>query len=190
METIRKYDTLSTYISLAKKTIAKFAPKFYKNLTHEMLSNDDAISDVANAIMTADWKYDNERTGKTTGQSKTRYSYRNQCAIWAIKTYVTNKYKKTNKNNISYDPDMHSHINSYETNPLEIMIDEESEVIQKECIEKILSSNLLSDKQKEHINLYYFENMTLADIGKRYGVTREAIRQSLLKGINQIKSYV
>jgi RNA polymerase sigma factor (sigma-70 family) len=70
------------------------------------------------------------------------------------------------------------------------MIDEESEVIQKECIEKILSSNLLSDKQKEHINLYYFENMTLADIGKRYGVTREAIRQSLLKGINQIKSYV
>lgn len=190
METESQYDSLSTYISLAKKTISKFAPKFYKNLSHEMLSNDDAVADVAHAIMVADWKYDNGRVGKTTGQSKTKYSYRNQCAIWAIKTYISSKYKKNNKGSTSYEPDLHAHINSYEDNPLDILIDNESDSIQKECIKNILSSNILSDKQKEHINLYYFENMTLADIGKKYGVTREAIRQSLLKGISQIKSYV
>lgn len=190
METQTQYDSLSTYISLAKKTISKFAPKFYKTLSHEMLSNDDAISDVANAIMVADWKYDNQRVGKTTGQGKTKYSYRNQCAIWAIKTYISSKYKKNSKGSTSYEPDLHAHINSYDHNPLDILVNQESEHIQKECINNILSSDILSEKQKEHIRLYYFENMTLADIGKKYGVTREAIRQSLLKGISQIKSYV
>ena len=97
MENIKEYDSLSTYISLAKKTISKFAPKFYKTLSHDMLANDDAVADVAHAIMVADWKYDNDRVGKTTGQKKTKYSYRNQCAIWAIKTYITSKYKKNNK---------------------------------------------------------------------------------------------
>lgn len=186
----KKYESLSVYISLAKKTISKFAPKFYKSLAYEMLSNEDAVADVANAIMTADWKYDQDRTGKISGQKKTKYSYRNQCAIWAIKTYISSKYKKNNKKNIQYDNDLHSNYCAYESNPLEMMILEESDSIKNECLSTILSSDILSDKQKEHIKLYYFSNMTLAEIGNKYGVTREAIRQSLLKGINQIKQYV
>lgn len=189
MENIKEYDTLSTYMSIAKRMISKFAPKFYKTLAYEMLNDEDALSDVANAIMTADWKYDSERTGKITGQKKTKYSYRNQCAIWAIKTYVSQKYKSASKNITSYDPDIHI-ITKAESGPLDILIEEENNHIRTDCIEKILSSDILSNKQKEHIRLYYFENLTLSEIGKKYGVTREAIRQSLLKGIQQIKSYV
>lgn len=191
MENAKHYDSLYTYINLAKKTISKFAPKFYKSLAYEMLSDDDAVSDVANAIMTADWKYDKDRTGKISGQKKTKYSYRNQCAIWAIKTYVTHKYKNGLKANISYDPDIHAQPNDEDKeNPLSLLLKKESELIKSHCIQEILTSNLLSNKQKEHIKLYYFENLTLSQIGKKYGVTREAIRQSLLKGINQIKQYV
>ena len=54
----KKFDSLDSYIQLAKKTISKFAPKFYNGLAAEMLSNEDAISDIATAIMSADWKFE------------------------------------------------------------------------------------------------------------------------------------
>ena len=98
-----KYCSMSEYVSLAKKTINKFAPQFYNGLNKEMLNNEDAISDVATAIMYADWRYDPNREG-SSGMKKTLYSYRNQCAIWAIQTYITNKYKKTKtQENMSLD---------------------------------------------------------------------------------------
>lgn len=186
----KEYESLQTYITLAKKMISKFAPKFYKALAYEMLSNEDAISDVANAIMTADWKFDSNRIGKTTGQQKTKYSYRNQCAIWAIKSYISAKYKKSTKNNISYDNTLFADLDKSSADPLDILIEEESEYLKKHYISQILESNILTEKQKEQIKLYYFSGMTLSEIGKLYGVTREAIRQNLIKGIEAIKSYV
>ena len=57
-------------------------------------------------------------------------------------------------------------------------------------IRKLLSSDILSDKQRNQIYKYYFEEKTLLQIGKEYGVTREAIRQNIQKGINKIKEYV
>ena len=95
------FENLDTYIKLAKKTISKFAPSFYNGLSKEMLQSSDAVSDVATAIMEADWNFDPDRTGKT-GQKKTLYSYRNQCALWAIKTYVSNKYKKRKSMSLDY----------------------------------------------------------------------------------------
>lgn len=187
MET--QFDSLSTYVTLAKKMISKFAPKFYKALAYEMLSNEDAISDVANAIMTADWKFDQNRVGKITGQQKTKYSYRNQCAIWAIKSYISAKYKKSSRN-YSYDNMLFVDSDNNSNNPLDLLIETESEQLKKEYIEEILNSDILTDKQKEQIQLYYYQGLTLSEIGKRYGVTREAIRQNLLKGIKNIQSYV
>lgn len=187
MET--QFDSLATYMTLAKKMISKFAPKFYKALAYEMLSNEDAISDVANAIMTADWKFDQNRVGKITGQQKTKYSYRNQCAIWAIKSYISAKYKKSSRN-YSYDNIMFADSDNNTNNPLENLIEVESEQLKKQYINQILDSDILTEKQKEQIKLYYFQGLTLSEIGKKYGVTREAIRQNLLKGIKSIQSYV
>lgn len=183
-----QYESLSTYITLAKKMISKFAPKFYKTLAYEMLSNEDAISDVATAIMNADWKFDENRVGKDTGLKKTKYSYRNQCAIWAIKTYVSSKYKKSKP--VNYDVELQLDTSSDSDNPLDILIEKENTNVIKECISQILNSDLLTEKQKDQIQMYYFQDMTLSEIGQKYGVTREAIRQNLLKGIEQIKSYV
>ena len=52
MET--KLDSLSEYITMAKKIISKFAPGFYSGLRKELLSNEDAIADIASAIMVGD----------------------------------------------------------------------------------------------------------------------------------------
>jgi RNA polymerase sigma factor (sigma-70 family) len=191
----KTFDSLSTYISLAKKTISKFAPKFYQGLSKEMLSNDEAVSEVAMAIMYADWRFDPNRSGKT-GLKKTIYSYRNQCAIWAIKTYVTNKYKKP-KNlslNITGSDDTDSELynsipDKSSQQPIDIMIAKESKEILNDSIKTLLEHPVLSDKQKDQIKLYYFENKTLTEIGKIYNVSREAIRQNIKRSLDIIRKY-
>lgn len=192
----KQFESLNTYVMLAKKVISKFAPTFYNGLQKELLSSEDAISDIASALMTADWKWDKDRKG-FNGQSKTRYSYRNQCGLWAIKTYVTNKYKKKNKklsiDNITND-DMKTFAVNIKDNslcdPAEILSQKEENENLSKTIGSLLDSPILSEKQKSQIYKYYFEDKTLMQIGEEYGVTREAIRQNIQKGLNKIREYV
>lgn len=192
----QEFESLSTYITLAKKIISKFAPSFYSSLRQELLSNEDAIADIASAIMVGDWKWDKDRTG-FEGKKKTRYSYRNQCGIWAIKTYITNKYKKQN-NHLSlentsseFDTTFSEHIaDKEEYDPSTIAENKEYHENLKNNIDDILYSGLITEKQAEQIKQYYFEDKTLSEIGSDYGVTREAIRQNIQKGLSKIKQYV
>lgn len=190
----KQFDSLDTYICLAKKIISKFGPKFYNGLSSEMLKNPDAVSEVATAIMYADWRFDPDRKGKS-GQQKTIYSYRNQCALWAIKTYITSKYKKRKDISLDFDNDSESTkmsntiIDHKNPCPLSILIDKEEKDNIRSDIEQILNSNLLSDKQKEQIKMYYFEDKTLSAIGKKFGVSREAVRQNIKRAIELIKEY-
>jgi RNA polymerase sigma factor (sigma-70 family) len=195
-----QFDSLATYISLAKKTINKFAPKFYNGLNKEMLSNEEAVSDVATAIMYADWRFDPNRPGKN-GDKKTLYSYRNQCAIWAIKTYITQKYKGNNKKIKIHSLDNHiknsqDNSNGYDItenkadlDPLDILIDQEHKYIMSTDIHNLLDSGIISKKQKDQLIMYYFEDMTLSQIGKQYDVSREAVRQNIKRAIQIIQNH-
>jgi len=193
----QEFDNLGTYLGLAKKTISKFAPQFYPGLRIELLNNDDAISDIAYAIMQADWKWDSTRTGHE-GRTKSKYSYRNQCAIWAIKTYISQKYKKKNNNlsldTVITDDEGNTFAQSLHDNaandPYIIVSEKEQSDNLKTIIHRLISSDLLTDKQRKQIKMYYFEDKTLLEIGKEFGVTREAIRQNIQKGINRIRAYV
>jgi RNA polymerase sigma factor (sigma-70 family) len=190
----KQFDSLDTYISLAKKTISKFGPKFYNGLSSEMLKNPDAISDVATAIMYADWRYDPERKGES-GQQKTIYSYRNQCALWAIKTYVTAKYKKRKDISLDFDNDQESSsLNSTIVDhknpcPVSLLIEKEESENLKDNIQNLLDTEILSDKQRQQIRMYYFDNETLSSIGKKFGVSREAVRQNIKRGLDLIRQY-
>lgn len=189
----KQFEPLSFYINLAKKTISKFAPKFYNGLSTEMLKNEEAISDIATALMYADWRFDENRKGKT-GLQKTLYSYRNQCAIWAIKTYITNKYKATKVSSLDFELDNEKFLDSIiedkkNASPIEILIDKEYNQNLSFSIDLLLNNNLLSDKQKKQIHMYYFEDKTLSEIGQEFGVSREAIRQNIKRGLEIIKSY-
>lgn len=190
MET-KKFDSLSDYISLAKKTISKFGPRFYNGLSAEMLKNEEAISDVATALMYADWRFDDERVGKS-GQKKTIYSYRNQCAIWAIQTYVTAKYKNKKHASLDYQNNEDQKFDAMipdhkQKNPLDTLIEQESTENLSQDIQSLLNHSGLSDKQKDQIKMYYFEDQTLSQIGKVYGVSREAVRQNIKRGLELIK---
>jgi RNA polymerase sigma factor (sigma-70 family) len=189
----KNFEPLSFYINLAKKTISKFASRFYNGLSIEMLKNEDAVSDIATALMYADWRYDENRTGKT-GLKKTLYSYRNQCAIWAIQTYVTNKYKTTKVSSLDFEFDDEKFLDSIiedkkSQSALDLLIEEEYKKNLSSSIDDLLSNNLLSEKQKEQIQMYYFEEKTLSEIGEVFGVSREAVRQNIKRGLDIIKSY-
>ena len=187
----KQFDSLDTYIALAKKTISKFAPKFYNGLAADMLSNEDAISDIAFALMQADWKFDGERVGKT-GLKKTQYSYRNQCVIWAIKTYVTHKYKRKVKSSLDHeigDKDTLSQTIADDRimDPLDTIIQHEERENLKQNVADLLDSDILNDKQRQQIKMYYYDNKTLSQIGCHFGVSREAIRQNIKRGIHNIR---
>ena len=190
----QKFESLTQYLLLAKKTISKFGPKFYNGLSNEMLKNPDAVSDVATAIMSADWKFDPDRVGKS-GEKKTLYSYRNQCALWAIKSYVSNKYKKKKSMSLDFEIDTDSQKlrasikDERARDPLDILIENESTENLTTTTDDLLNSNLLTDKQRDQIRMYYFEDQTLGEIGKTYNVSREAIRQNIKRAIEIIKSY-
>ena len=190
-----KFDDLKTYILLAKKAISKFGPKFYNGLSMKMLKDEDAISSVANAMMMADWRWDDTRLG-LNGAKKTKYSYRNQCALWAIKTYVSKEHKHSKKTKaysldyMSDDNDSGFHSLSADTKcqqPDDIAIKTEESKNLTSLIEQLLSLNSLSEKQKDYIKLYYFDSYTFDQIGKKYGITREAVRQGLNKALDIIR---
>ena len=194
---MEKFENLSVYLGLAKKTISKFAPQFYPGLRMELLNNDDAVSDIAHAIMQADWKWDANRKGHE-GKTKSKYSYRNQCAIWAIKTYISQKYKKKNSSlsldTVITDDEGNTFAQSLHDNssndPYILVSEKEQSDNLKTIINRLISSDLLTDKQRQQIRMYYFEDKTLLEIGNTFGVTREAIRQNIQKGINRIRAYV
>lgn len=192
--------TLKEYLTLAKKAISKFANNFYDSLSKKMLKDEDAISLVANAIMMADWRWD-ENYQNQQGTKKTKYSYRNQCALWAIQTYISKEYKKNKKfdkvfsldssvdNNDDLSTGQFIKDNNSKT-PVSIVIEQESTDNTKQLVDNILSLECISDRQKDYIKLYYLESQTFESIGKKYGITREAVRQGLNKAIEKIRSTV
>ncbi len=48
---------------------------------------------------------------------------------------------------------------------------------------------LLSAKQAKYIDLYYFEDMSLAEIAKLYNVSRAAIHDAIHTAVNEITKY-
>jgi RNA polymerase sigma factor (sigma-70 family) len=193
-----KFDSLYEYILLAKKSISKFSNQFYQGLANKMLKDEDAISSVANAIMMADWRWDQDYKN-TKGTKKTKYSYRNQCALWAIQTYISKNHNKNKKFKKVYSLDHVLESDDDSSTPHSFIEDSkmfspDQEIINKEdkeqldlLINNLLGIDCLTARQKDYIRLYYFESYTFDKIGKKYGITREAVRQGLNKAINIIK---
>lgn len=192
-----EFDSLKNYMTMAKKTISKFANKIYTGLAQKMLKDEDAISAVANAIMMADWRWD-ENYQNTKGTKKNKYSYRNQCALWAIQTYASKNSKRPKNVNkiysLNYSIDSDDPFDAYHLtedlsteSPEDILLELENKKVLSDLINNLLSLECLTDRQKDYIRLYYFEEYTFEKIGKKYGITREAVRQGLNKAISLIR---
>lgn len=178
-----EFDTLVEYYSVAKKTISKLGRRYYPSLVKEMLNNEDAISTVASAIMTADWKWDANKKGKISGLSKTKYSFRNQYVIWALKDYISAKYNKNHKQEKLIEYTKNNKINEFSSDPADMYEEKEERAA---LINKINSCGMTT-LQKNQLIEYYLNERTYEEIGLEYGVTREAVRLNVKKGLEKLK---
>ncbi|QGS52209.1 YlxM family DNA-binding protein [Spiroplasma tabanidicola] len=48
---------------------------------------------------------------------------------------------------------------------------------------------LLTEKQKEYFELYYFEDLTFQEIGEQLGISKNAVFDSINKTINNLKDF-
>ena len=71
--------------------------------------------------------------------------------------------------------------------PLDNVIQAEKTELESQLVQDIFDSNLLTENQKEKLKLYYLDGLSLAQIGKQFGVTREAIRQNIKNSIGRIQ---
>ena len=49
--------------------------------------------------------------------------------------------------------------------------------------------NLLSDKQREYLIKHFEEDLSLTEIAKNNGISRQAVYDNIRRGINQLKEY-
>jgi len=49
------------------------------------------------------------------------------------------------------------------------------------------AENILTGRQRECFDLYYRDRWNMEDIGKKLGITRQAVSLHVIKGINEIK---
>jgi RNA polymerase sigma factor (sigma-70 family) len=70
-----------------------------------------------------------------------------------------------------------------EQDPLEGIIENEKTNLIHSHIQELINSDIINDKQRQQLKMYYFDDMTLNEIGKKFNVTREAVRQNIKKAI-------
>jgi RNA polymerase sigma factor (sigma-70 family) len=188
-------DTPQQYIELAKKIISYFGRK-YGDIAKKMLTSEDAISNVATAIMFADWRWNADYKNKQ-GTVRSKKAYRNQCGLWAIQGYISrtknntmSKVKTISMNHVAPGakkdfcdsiPDVRA------LSPIDKISNAEQEQAQSTLLNNILNSTSLSQREKEVIDMYYMRDMTLESIGKVFNVNRQRIHQNLHKGLSKLK---
>jgi len=170
------YCTLDEYILFAKKSIMRFASPVAKSL----LKNEDFISDIAHAIMMADWRWngDGDRVG-----------YRSKCAEWAIKINLTKLKKQNEKNKKNRLISLNYQINDDSGDVYNMIEDKRFSPKQDINVKGILENSCLTDLQKQYINMYYIEEKTLNEIAGEFNTTPQNINQTITRGIEKIKKF-
>lgn len=180
-------DNVYDYLTIAKKTINKFAPNAYKRT---LLSNEDCVSNIAHQIMMADWRWDKNYKSKE-GRTKTKYSYRNQCAIWSILSTIEKISKSKNNLSLSFaltedNFDLTDVLkDDKQKTPEDVLEDKERSYV----VSNILSDEeTLSEKQINYLKLYFIDGLTYEAIGKMHNnITREAVRQYIERAIKKVR---
>lgn len=58
----------------------------------------------------------------------------------------------------------------------------------EDVIKEVMTT--LNENQRNVITKYYFDEMTLGEIAKERGISRQAVQQTISSGINKIKKYL
>lgn len=154
--------TLKEYINLAKTLILNYGG----NYKHKLIMDENAIGEVAYALMIADQNYDSTKGMKES-------TWRIQNVIFKI-SHLIREIRK-NSNTISLD----SYIDFAQKEPIENNC---GEIIQK-------NNGILTQKQVDYLNLTYVDGFSQKEIAKQKGVTKQAVSFSLKRATRRLQKY-
>jgi len=166
--------SLKDYLEIAQRCIGSFAPS---NIACRMLHDEDAISYVAEHLMYAACTW-NPSGGKTLR------SYLNQGAIWAVRSWSI-KYGKAFKKQLKslnaasgYNDEtmwFNNVVDKKTRTPMEIACETETIDMIKRCG--------LNERQLYCIERVYIDGLSMADVARTLGVSRQAVEQQVKRGL-------
>lgn len=176
----QEFLTLKEYLAVAKRALRYFLVRLRPDLVESVCDDEDVISNIAYALMIADWKW-NENGGRT------KSSFRMNYAWYAVRSYIArrSKYRSRYGKIISideYDGDdcRNQFLDEKQVEPLNIIIGSQFDEDMKK-LKKYLGTDILTPREKYCIRQYYFKEKTLKEIGETIDISKERVRQ-LLKG--------
>lgn len=185
-----QFEGLDDYYLIAKKMISTHGPKIRTGLADEMLKNDDAISNIAHAIMMADWKFDGRGS---------RLGYRKKMGEYAIRNYATRSGKAFRRQVFSLDNFINRVLESEsfaqnipdcgEAPGEGIEREEELEALRAR-IDDLLDSGFISDQQASYLRMYYLEGKSLSEIGHTRGVSKQGVSELIRKACLRLKAHI
>lgn len=194
-ELIRQY-RLHNDIEARNKLITanlKYACQLANNYRNKGVSYSELISEANNGLIESIDKFDLNQDVKLISYSKWWIMQKMQIAISKKLQMPCSELPTDNESPLEDNDD-----NVYVVNTRDISKDTfitedeetEEEVNNMEFIEKLLST--LSDRESDMINMYYgrcgYKENTLEEIGKKYKLTKERVRQIIETAFRKIRS--
>lgn len=177
--------SLDEYDSFAQRCIAKYASN---TAAACMLNSEDAIDYVRTEIMEADCKFDASH-GCTRAYfliSNAKYAIfrwlkRLGQTPYEVSLNMTLSEKQRHQQLYTTIPDDKTE------KPDDIVADKEQETAQS-FVMRILTEGCLSDTQRQCIYMQYIDDLTQAEIARRLNISREAVRQNVNRGLNNLRN--
>ena len=161
---------LKGYLKEAQVIIVKWGPI-------GLLYDDECVGYVAGKLLEADWKYDPEK-----GASQT--TWRILCGRWAIYNWIRQRKQQVKKAPVS----LNSVSPSGNSEVWETLADERNLSESREEINIEQPMLRLSTIQREYILKHFREGISMSDIAKEKGITRQAVSISIKGAVEKLKS--
>lgn len=189
-ETSEPFLTDKEYTAATKKIIKHFTRRS-KRLSQILIKDTDIFHNIKFKIMKADWRW------KPDG-GRTRYSWRNQCGIWAIQEAideVKQKYEdmKDRPLSLSYSKlgsedkyKLSDFLNSSEPDPQHILSKEETDKQNKKEIAQLIKAANLTETEITYLNLWA-EGQTYQEIAKRFDIKNQSVGSIVKKALHKMR---
>jgi predicted DNA-binding protein YlxM (UPF0122 family) len=163
-----EYLSLDEYQNIAEKLLSASFPK----LAAHIMSDNEKMGEVINALIKADWHYDGRGT---------IYGYRKQRVAWVISNFFNKKQ------DLSLNYDITESMELSDTIPDKLHFDSVEYRDELENLrDKIANSKVLTGKEKICISRYLTEGVELADIATELDIHKEAVKLSVRRGLSKL----
>ncbi len=174
--------TMSDYLAKAKL----FLLKQNADLSRQLMQDEDAISFIAESMMIADWAW------KPGGMS--RRNYRLACARWALKVFLKTTKRELVKGVLSLNFEIGDDGSTNDS----LMVDENAPAPddaaraaeRKRKVEFLLHNSGLTSIQADYVRHHYLEGLTLSEIARKMGVSKQDVRNHVQSAIFKLQRTV